>query len=113
MVVVNSIGELRKVIRQRIEEQGLNCNLNDIDVSRVDDMSSLFTWSKFSGDLSEWDVSQVKDMYGMFAYSQFFGDISNWDIGNVRDMTGMFFKSPLEDEAPKWYKQPNLYVRAG
>ena len=46
MVVVNSIGELRKVIRQRIEEQGLNCNLNDIDVSRVDDMSSLFTWIK-------------------------------------------------------------------
>ena len=38
MVVVNSIGELRKVIRQRIKEQGLNCNLNDIDVSRVDDM---------------------------------------------------------------------------
>ena len=49
----------------------------------------------------------------MFAYSQFFGDISNWDVGNVRDMTGMFFRSPLEDELPKWYKQPNLYVRAG
>ena len=32
-------------------------------------------------------------------------------------MTGMFFRSLLEDEVPerlpKWYKQPNLYVRAG
>ncbi len=89
MIVVNSIGELRKVIGQRIKEQGLNCNLNDIDVSRVDDMSSLFTWSKFDGDISKWDVSSVEDM------------------------TGMFFMSPLEDEAPKWCKQPNLYVRAG
>ena len=74
MIIVNSIGELRKVIRQRIEEQGLNCNLNDIDVSRVDDMSSLFTWSKFDGDISEWDVSNVKNMNSMFMGSRFSGD---------------------------------------
>ena len=52
-------------------------------------------------------------MSTLFEGTDFKGDISNWDVGNVRDMTGMFFKSPLEDEVPKWCKQPNLYVRAG
>ena len=89
MIVVNSIGELRKAIRQRIKEQGPRCSLNDIDVSDVEDMSALFEGTDFKGD------------------------ISNWNVGNVRDVTGMFFKSPLEDEVPKWCKQPNLYVRAG
>ena len=106
MIVVNSIGELRKVIRQRIEEQGLNCNLNDIDVSRVDDMSSLFTWSRFDGDISEWNVGNVKSMRSMFEGSKFSGDISKWDVSNVRDMRGMFKGSPIEDwdREPDWYK---------
>ena len=41
MIVVNSIGELRKAIRQRIKEQGPRCSLNDIDVSDVEGMRYL------------------------------------------------------------------------
>lgn len=41
MVVVNSKNELIKLIGQRIEEQGPECDLNDIDVSKVKDMSRL------------------------------------------------------------------------
>lgn len=34
--------ELKRLIDQRIKEQGPKCNLNDIDVSGVEDMSALF-----------------------------------------------------------------------
>ena len=54
MIVVNSKKELRELINQRIKEQGNNCNLNDIDVSKITDMSYLFLESDFNGDISEW-----------------------------------------------------------
>ena len=62
MIVVNNKKELKELINQRIREQGLNCNLNDIDVSKVTDMSELFMSSKFNGDISAWNVSNVKNM---------------------------------------------------
>ena len=71
-------------------------------------MHYMFYFSKFNGDLSNWDVSNVKNMNGMFGYSKFTsenGDISNWDVSNVKTMTAMFYKSPLEKNPPKWYKE--------
>ena len=52
--------ELKNIIKERISKEGSNCNLNDIDVSLITDMSELFYYSKFDGDISEWDVSNVK-----------------------------------------------------
>ena len=66
MIVVESKSELKSLIDKRIEEQGPNCDLNDIDVSLIDDMSSLFHESDFNGDISEWDTSNVEDMSWMF-----------------------------------------------
>ena len=34
--------ELDKIINDRISKEGPECNLNDIDVSLIDDMSALF-----------------------------------------------------------------------
>ena len=62
MIVVESKSELKSLINQRIEEQGPNCDLNDIDVSMIEDMSNLFHESDFNGDISEWDTSNVEDM---------------------------------------------------
>ena len=42
MIVVTSKEQLKELINQRVKEQGPNCDLNDIDVSRVTDMSLLF-----------------------------------------------------------------------
>lgn len=42
--------ELRDIIEQRIEVEGNEVNLNDIDVSAITDMSALFLWSDFNGD---------------------------------------------------------------
>ena len=97
--------ELQKFIRRRIREQGPNCNLNDIDVSEVDDMSWLFENSTFNGDISQWDVSNVKNMDSMFYKSKFHGDISKWDVSNVKSMYNMFENSPLDGKEPSWYKE--------
>ena len=123
--------ELLELINQLIEERGNEADLNDIDTSEITDMSYMFNYSKFNGDISnwdvsnvknmqemfynskftgengdisKWDVSNVKDMDYMFCYSEFNGDISNWDVSNVKDMSFMFTNTPLEKNPPKWYK---------
>ena len=62
MIVVENKKELRELIKQRIHEQGPNCDLNDIDVSRIRNMRELFIGSNFNGDISQWDTSNVEDM---------------------------------------------------
>lgn len=105
MIVVNNKEELKSFISQRIRiERNPNCNLSDIDVSRVTDMSELFMNSAFNGDISDWDVSNVEDMSFMFYNSNFTGDLSKWDVRNVRNMSGMFYDSPLEGNEPDWWR---------
>ena len=86
MITVNNKEELKELINQRIEEQGPRCDLNDIDVSKITDMSYLFDDTNFNGDISKWDVSNVKNMSYMFSYSDFDGDISKWDVSRVENM---------------------------
>ena len=95
--------ELQDIIEQRIEEDGNECNLNDIDVSKITDMSYLFIrQSNFNGDISEWDVHNVEIMQGMFERSTFNGDISNWDVSNVNSMYCMFYHSKFNKDISKW-----------
>ena len=103
MVVVNSKEELEELISQRIGQCGPKCDLNDIDVSKVTDMSYLFYRSKFNGDISKWDVSNVRDMFYMFSDSKFDGDLSKWDVSSVKDMGFMFSNSSLNSKRPYWY----------
>ena len=86
--------ELYDIIIQRIKDDGPECDLNDIDVSDITDMSYLFDaalnlyvgrvfpnelFEDFNGDISQWDVSNV-----------FNCDISKWDVSNVENMEAMF-----------------------
>ena len=83
--------ELKDIILQRIEDEGNEVDLNDIDVSKITDMSELFWGTNFNGDISNWDVSNVTSMeYMFFVCKNFNQDISNWDVSNVTNMYGMF-----------------------
>ena len=107
--------ELMEEIGIRIDRG--QTNLNDIDTSKITDMSDLFyefsqnvdvsLWdvsnvtnmrymfhgcTDFNCDLSRWDVSKVEDMENMFAYCQHFNsDLSRWNVSNVIDMEYMFY----------------------
>ena len=94
--------ELEDIIKQRIESDGNECNLNDIDTSNITDMSDLFEYSDFNGDISRWNVSKVKNMKCMFAYSKFNGDISKWNVSNVTNMKKMFAWSKFNGDISNW-----------
>ena len=111
--------ELRTIIKQELERQGPDADLNFIDTSKITAMSSLFfelnirnikidKWNmsnvestrnmfvghkEFTGSgLENWDVSRVKDMaYMFFDCNTLNCNLSNWNISNVTDMNAMFY----------------------
>ena len=85
--------ELKAIIKQRIKDEGNEVDLNDIDVSKITDMSDLFVGTDFNGDISNWNTSNVTDMSFMFYDCESFKqDISDWDVSNVTNMNYMFYK---------------------
>lgn len=65
-VIVWDRDELVDLIETEISQNGLHCDLNHLDVSRVTDMYRLFYMSDFQGDISQWNVSNVINMEGLF-----------------------------------------------
>ena len=83
--------ELKDIISKRIKTEGKKADLNDIDVSKITDMSKLFEGTVFNGDISNWNVSNVTNMNAMFYNClEFNQDISVWDVSNVTNMRSMF-----------------------
>ena len=83
--------ELQDIIKQRIEQEGKEVDLNDIDTSNITDMSELFKETNFNGNISNWDVSNVTNMSEMFCMcKKFNSNISTWDVSNVTSMNSMF-----------------------
>ena len=98
--------ELLEIIEQRIDDEGDEVDLNDIDVSEITDMFGLFEGTNFNGDISNWDVSKVTNMSCMFqGCKKFNQDISKWDVSNVTKMIRTFSDCPIKDEyKPKFNK---------
>lgn len=95
--------ELIHIMYKRFESEGYECDLNNINVSKITDMSRLFyRFNKFNGDISNWNVSNVTNMIGMFEESKFNGDISNWNVSNVTNMSYMFRESNFNGNISKW-----------
>ena len=94
--------ELKDIIKQRIESEGNDCNLNDIYTGNITNMSNLFEYSDFNGDISKWNVSNVTNMKNMFSYSEFNGDISKWNVSNVTTMNSMFACSKFNNDISNW-----------
>lgn len=101
-IVALSKEHLKELISEEIKLNGLQCDLNRIDISKLTDLRFLFQESKFNGDISRWDTSNVERMDFMFYGSEFNGDISNWDTGNVIGMGGMFYESKFNGDVSNW-----------
>jgi surface protein len=122
--------ELRQILEKRLKEDK-NADLNDIDVSQITNMASLFAGlDPHNIDISEWDVSNVTNMSNMFVYCKNFNsdlsnwnvskctymsymfdsckyfncDLNNWDVSNVINMKDMFFRCTSLKNKPSWYK---------
>ena len=65
---------LKQIIQKELQTQGLQADLNHLDMSAVTDMSSLFEEVDFQGNISSWDTSNVLTMRSMFRRSTFNGD---------------------------------------
>ena len=94
--------ELVEEINIRIHRSQFN--LNDIDTSRITNMSSLFSGFNQNVDISCWDVSNVRDMTYMFYNCTSFNcDLSRWDVSNVTNMTSMFHNCySFNSDLSKW-----------
>lgn len=95
--------DLRKIIEDRLEKQGCGTikepiNLNDIDVSEIDNLENVFYYIGMSYkikaiDISDWDVSHVTSFKSMFADCsslQYVGNLSKWDVSECTNFTAMF-----------------------
>ena len=83
--------DLKMIVDDLLEERGWDADLNDIDVSKIDNIGGLFAGSLFNGDISEWDVSNVIDMSSTFQHCRKFNsDISSWNVSKVKIMSFMF-----------------------
>jgi len=111
--------------RNELERLILNCYhgkiyLDEIDVSRISDMSDIFSKSYYDykydisdidkifksvyNDISDWDVRGVKNMNSMFKLIKLpdFIDISNWNVSSVTNMGSMFSGCEFNQDLSKW-----------
>ena len=97
--------ELQDIIKKRIEQEGNEVDLNDIDVSKITDMSSLFEVTNFNGNISNWDVSNVTNMnYMFYKCTNFNTDISDWDVSNVKFLYNIFLYCNIQEKYKPKFK---------
>ena len=95
--------ELMGMIKKEIDEKGNECSLNHIDTSKIKDMSWLFSYSDFNGDISKWNVSNVENMNNMFFSAKKFNQpLNDWDVSKVTSMRSMFWKTNFNQPLDKW-----------
>ena len=65
--------------------------LENLDVSQITNLNSIFKHSYYNGDLSKWNLSNCKYMNCMFQNSEFNNDsLKDWNVSNVGTTSHMF-----------------------
>jgi surface protein len=86
---------LRAAVEERLDDaasaEATYGHISGWDVSKVTDMSNLFSLQDFNEDISNWDVCNVKNMRSMFEGAGSFNQpIGIWDVSKVTNMYMMF-----------------------
>ena len=92
----HSMEELKKYLKSEIEKQGKNVVIRNLDVSHIEDLSTLFgniCKGVETLDLSGWNTSGVNKMNYMFIGCTSIKSInlSGWDTSEVQNMLEMFY----------------------
>jgi surface protein len=73
-----------------------NSHVNDFDMSKVTDISSMFRWQYgFNQPLNNWNTSNISNFSGMFDRVSFNQPLSNWDTKKATSMFAMFINNPI------------------
>ena len=95
MIHVHSSDQLRHIVFSRLrtwfptpDEPVLD--LNDLDVSSIVSLESVFTMLNRPVDVSKWDTRQVKDFSQCFYRASAVPDISNWNVDHATNFREMF-----------------------
>ena len=102
--------ELIRLVRECIEAEGEDCDLNHIDVSAMTDFRSVFQVQPFKGDISRWNMSNATSLCRMFQGSTFNGDISGWDVSKVQTFEEMFRATKFKGDLSQWLVSPTANV---
>lgn len=87
--LLNSAGSINGGVDRVINEGGVDYSFveggdGDVFTGQVTNMSELFSYSSFNGDIGSWVVSNVEDMTRMFVSAvNFDHDLSDWCVSSI------------------------------
>lgn len=94
----NSIAHLFELTRYEFEE------IDDWDVSHIEDFSNSFASSAKKGGLENWNVVNGKNFENMFYRSDYNGNNGGWNMTNAENLNGMYFLNQrYNQDLSGWY----------
>lgn len=105
-----------KLVKDTLDNEGHDADLNFIDVSKVTNMSNLFNCASFglgeeysdmNPDVTQWNVSNVENAFMMFYKCENFDrNLSNWDMSKCKNKLSMFYGcyKMKQEHKPKFKK---------
>src|SRR5690554_80790 len=85
-----------------------------LDLSKVTNMSNMFSSSSFNQPIEHWDVSNVTDMSGMFSRARRFNQsLKQWNVSNVTNMGGMFQNASAFNQSLEQWDVSNVTNMGG